>query len=355
MTSFHSQKVLVGFSGGADSTAAVLLLQKQGYHVAGFHFTVLQEKINEEVDRVHSVAKQLDIRLIHQDISDEFRNKVIHPFCNAYKSGFTPNPCVLCNPLIKFKALYQTAQEMGFDKIATGHYARIYSTEDNLHFIRQAKNIKKDQSYVLYRLEADLLAHTLFPLGEAASKEAVREMLKNYKLSNAEAKDSQDICFIKNSTYKDFLFENGITSSPGHYIDKSGQILGMHQGITNYTIGQRKGLGQTFGRPMFVIGIQEDNNTVVLGEEEDLYKDFVSFSNPFYTAYGRCASLPSAYENLEVNVKLRYTAKPARAILCQQSNPFPTLHFLEPQRAPTPGQSAVLYEDDIVLGGGLII
>lgn len=356
MPNFHNQKVLLGFSGGADSTAAVLLLQKQGYHVIGLHFTVLNNSATgNETENVYSVAKQLNIQLVNKDLSEEFKNKVIDPFCEAYRTGFTPNPCVLCNPAIKFKILYKTAKEMGCHKIATGHYARIYSAEDGTHFVRRATNMQKDQSYVLYRLDSNLLSHTIFPIGEAGSKEDIRQLLKNHKISNAEAKDSQDICFIKNGSYKDFLSQNGIISLPGNYVDKNGTVLGMHQGVSNYTIGQRKGLGQTFGKPMFVIGINAKNNTVILGEEKELYKDFVSFSDSFFSVYGECSQLPAEYENIEVYAKLRYTAKPAKAFLYQENAQYPILHFREPQKSPTPGQSAVLYKDDIVIGGGIII
>jgi tRNA-specific 2-thiouridylase len=357
MTTFRNQNILLGFSGGADSTAAALLLQQQGYNVVGFYFSVLNNTAaaNEEKNNVNAIARQLNIQILNKDMSEEFNEKVIHPFCEAYRTGSTPNPCVLCNPLIKFKALYATAEEIGFNKIATGHYARIYNNCEGTTFVRRAENIKKDQSYALYRLSSELLSHIIFPLGEIHSKEDTRQILKNHKISNAETKDSQDICFIKSSSYKDFLNQNGIISSPGDYIDKNGKILGTHQGIANYTIGQRKGLGKAFGKPMFVTGLNQNNNTVILGEEKELYKDSVTFSNLFFTAYGDCLKLPSTYENTEVYVKLRYTAQPAKALLYQQTSEYPLLKFTEPQKSPTPGQSAVLYQNDIIIGGGVII
>lgn len=356
-TSLRKKNILLGFSGGADSTAAVLLLRKQGYHVLGFHFSVLgdMDVVQQENEHVDDIARQLDIQVIHKDMSVLFHQNVIKPFCESYQSGTTPNPCVICNPYIKFKALYEAAQELGFSKIATGHYARIWKSCDGSSFLQRAENVKKDQSYVLYRLDKDLLSRTIFPLGDIESKEDIRHLLKKYGASNAEAKDSQDICFIKNSSYKEFLAQNDVVSIPGNYIDKTGRILGKHTGIANYTIGQRKGLGKAFGKPMFVTGLNARNHTVILGEESDLYKESISFSNSFFTAHGDCLKLPLVYENIEVDVKLRYAARPARALLYQKESAYPILKFQNPQKAPTPGQSAVLYVDDIVIGGGIIL
>lgn len=355
--SLRKKSVLLGFSGGADSSAAVLLLKKQEYHVVGFHFSVSSDAdiVLEEKKHVDAIAHQLDIHVLHKDMSKQFDQNVIIPFCEAYKSGQTPNPCVMCNPYIKFNALYTMAREMGFPKIATGHYARIYSDCDSNFFVRQAKNIKKDQSYMLYRLSADLLSHVIFPLGDIDSKVHIRNLLKEYKISNAETKDSQDICFIKNNSYKEFLNERGIISLPGNYEDKDGQVIGRHTGIENYTIGQRKGLGKAFGKPMFVSGINQKNNTVILGEENELYKDSVCFSDLFFTVYGSCEKLPFLYQNVTVHVKLRYTAKPVKALLTQENTQYPVLKFTTPQKSPTPGQSVVIYQNDIVIGGGIIV
>ena len=357
MGNFHRKNVLLGFSGGADSTAAVLLLRKAGYEVTGLHFNVLREDsiVSKEEDNVNSVAKQLSLPLIFKDVSVAFKNKIIKSFCEDYINGRTPNPCVMCNPLIKFNILQKTADEMGISYLSTGHYSRIYQKSNDISYIQQAINEKKDQSYMLYRLPEEIVRRIIFPLGEMKSKEATREMLREVGLINADKKDSQDICFIKGCSYKDFIKNQGISSKPGNFIDKGGNILGTHEGLVNYTIGQRKGLNKTFGKPMFVLSMCKDDNTVTLGESVDLLETDVQFTNPCYTAYGNSLYLPSEYENIEVSVKLRYSAKSAKALLTQRNAPYPVLKFEEPQRAPTSGQSAVLYIDDVLIGGGIII
>lgn len=353
----RKQSVLLGFSGGADSAAAVILLKKKGYHVVGLHLSMLYDgdTVREEKKHVDDIAQQLNIQVLHQDMSGQFEENIIDPFCQAYISGKTPNPCVLCNPNIKFNALYTAAQEMGFPQIATGHYARIHNTSDGKYFIRRAKNLIKDQSYMLYRLPTEVLAHVIFPLGGIESKDHIRSLLKDYKISNAETKDSQDICFIKNASYKDFLSQRGGFAPLGNYVDKNGHVLGQHLGISSYTIGQRKGLGKAFGKPTYVIGVDQTNNTVVLGGEKELYKKIVSLSDLYFTIYGDCKNIPPIYMDCEIQAKIRYPSKLARAFLTQENDTRPMLKFFEPQRSPTPGQSAVIYDDDIVIGGGLIV
>ncbi|NCB41722.1 MAG: tRNA 2-thiouridine(34) synthase MnmA [Clostridia bacterium] len=357
MISFHKKDVLVGFSGGVDSSATVLLLKEQGYNVLGFHFSILNDgkRDLEEKTNIDLIAKQLDIQVIHKNVAKEFESRVIVPFCEEYNKGHTPNPCILCNPTVKFQALDSTAQELGIAKIATGHYARTYTISEDSALVCRAKNIHKDQSYALYRLSTKILSHTLFPLGGFLSKEEVRQVLKERNISNAEIKESQDICFIHHSSYKEFLKNMGVNSSPGHYKNTSGEIIGTHSGIMNYTIGQRKGLSQTFGKPMFVVEIDPNTNTIILGEEQDLYKESISFFDSFFPVYPNQTKLPLQYEGMEVYAKLRYTAPPAKATISQGQNEYPVVKFEKPQKAPTPGQSAVIYKDDIVIGGGIIL
>jgi tRNA-uridine 2-sulfurtransferase len=350
------KNILVGFSGGADSTAAVLLLREQGYSVTGLHFSVLPQTgaPSKESDFVSSVASQLELPLIYKDVSRDFNNHVISSFCSDYISGRTPNPCILCNPLIKFDVLKKTADEYGIEQFATGHYARIFRDNEGHYFVRRAANERKDQSYMLYRLPHSVLSRIVFPLGDIESKEVIRDLLRNKGILNAEVKDSQDICFIKEGTYKSFLKNRGIISPPGNFIDKEKRVLGIHHGLINYTLGQRKGLETTFGKPMYVTGISKEDNTVTLGEETDLLKTDIFFEQAFYPKYGEASALPAEYEMTKVQAKLRYSAKPAQAILRTDNTLRPYLHFLEPQRAPTPGQSAVFYLGDFIIGGGMI-
>ena len=352
-----NKSVLLGFSGGADSTAAVLLLRKQGYTVTGLNFSTLPANDNsiKEKDFISAVAAQLSMPLLFKDVSSAFDNKVISAFCNDYKSGRTPNPCIMCNPLIKFSVLEKTADELGIENIATGHYARVFNSTEDFSFVRRARSEKKDQSYMLYRLSSRVLKRVIFPLGEMESKESTRKLLRSKDMMNAETKDSQDICFVKEGSYKDFLANRMIDSPFGNFIDKDNNILGIHHGLINYTIGQRKGLEKTFGKPMYVVKMNQDENTVTLGEESELYKTDVYFDHAFYTQFEDCGTVPAAYENLEVYAKLRYTAKPSKATLLQDSESRPFLRFFEPQRAPTPGQSAVFYREDVIIGGGIIL
>ncbi len=349
-----AKKVLVGFSGGADSTAAVLLLREQGWDVTGLHLRVTNE--NGPVDpSVMKVAEHLDLPLIQADVSDRFQEIVIHDFCNAYNMGETPNPCIFCNPAVKFQTLCDEADRLGIPTIATGHYARIHRNDAGVFQIRKGANHRKDQSYMLYRLSQDVLARTIFPLGEIDSKEEIRRFLEQREIPNARRQDSQDICFIQGKTYQAFLYEQGIVPKPGPFLDMKGHVVGMHHGIQNFTPGQRKGLGIAFGKPAYVVSIQSDTNAVILGCEEDLLRQRVEIGNAFFTAYGNVSKLPEPYRALKVSVKLRYTARFASATLHQNSGENIALVFDLPQRAPAPGQSAVCYLEDLVLGGGIIL
>lgn len=348
------KSVLVGFSGGADSTAAVLLLRAQGWDVTGLYFRVT-DKEERSGAAVQNVARHLSLPLIIKDVSERFDEIVVKDFCRAYAAGQTPNPCVVCNPTVKFHVLCEEADQLEISHIATGHYARIFQAPEGIYYVRKGANIAKDQSYMLYRLPQSVLMRTLFPLGETDSKEDVRIFLENHGSPNARSKDSQDICFIQDRTYQEFLKDRGVASMPGPFTDREGNVLGMHQGIQNYTPGQRKGLGIALGKPAYVIGINCEKNTVILGGEEDLYRSSVEVRDAIFTAYGATERLPEPLRKITVDVKLRYTAKSASAVLHQNSGERITVTFDQPQRAPAPGQSAVFYQKDLILGGGLIL
>ena len=267
----RKNKVLLGLSGGVDSATAALLLKEKGCEVVGYYFDV---KGKNEAGRASAedVAKQLNIPLIYEDVSTDFREIVIENFITEYLHGRTPNPCVLCNPNIKFKRLIRHADEIGAYYIATGHYCRILRDETRqLSYIHRAVNDQKDQSYMLYRLGQDVLSRLIFPLGEFRSKEKTREVARDGKLSNADKKDSQKICFIEpEDNYVSYITAVGGTSAPGNFVDREGRVLGRHKGILHYTIGQRKGLGIALGKPAFVTEIRAARNEVVLGDNEEL-------------------------------------------------------------------------------------
>lgn len=374
-----NKKVVLGLSGGVDSTTAALLLQEKGYEVIGLYFDAMGKgREDAGAVRAEMAAKQLGIKFLYRDVSDIFREKVIGNFCSEYVCGRTPNPCIVCNPDVKFKTLLAAADEEGADWIATGHYAGTYQDpESEEWFIRRAKSEAKDQSYMLYRLGEDVISRLILPLNDAEDKEAVREIARKKALKNAEDKDSQEICFIEDGdNYKAFLRRNGCDLPKGDFVDADGNILGEHQGILHYTIGQRKGLGIALGKPAFVTGIDSEKNQVVLGENQDLFKtEVVSDGNILLGIdFSRLAqqereARQAAGESGEarslgiirfddmsgITAKIRYAAKPAAASLKLLPDGKILATFEVPQRAPTPGQSIVFYQDDLVLGGGFIV
>lgn len=346
----QKNKVLLGLSGGVDSATAALLLKEKGYEVSGFYFDVMggNEKGRQEAE---NVAAQLGIPLIYEDVSADFRNIVIENFITEYLRGRTPNPCIQCNPNIKFQRLLQHADEIGAYYIATGHYCRILHDEaKDAYYIRRAASDKKDQSYMLYRLGQDVLSRLIFPLGEFFSKEETREIARDGNLVNADKKDSQEICFIDpQSNYADYITAAGYPSAPGNFVDRSGRILGRHSGILHYTIGQRKGLGIALGKPAFVTEIRSAQNEIVLGENEDLFAQAVYSSDNFFAD-----GSPAAYNGRTVLAKVRYSAPPSEATLHMEGDQIKTV-FKKPQRAMTPGQSIVFYDDQKLIGGGFIL
>lgn len=382
-TKMKNKKVVLGLSGGVDSTTAALLLQEKGYEVIGLYFDAMGKgREDAGAVRAEMAAKQLGIKFLYRDVSDIFREKVIGNFCSEYVCGRTPNPCIVCNPDVKFKTLLAAADEEGADWIATGHYAGTYQDpESEEWFIRRAKSEAKDQSYMLYRLGEDVISRLILPLNDAEDKEAVREIARKKALKNAEDKDSQEICFIEDGDdYKAFLRRNGCNLPKGDFVDADGNILGEHQGILHYTIGQRKGLGIALGKPAFVTGIDSEKNQVVLGDNQDLFKtavvsdgnillgiDFSQLAQQAREARqadcgehgedgeARSLGIIGFDDTSGITAKIRYAAKPAAASLKLLPDGKILATFEEPQRAPTPGQSIVFYQDDLVLGGGFIV
>lgn len=335
-------KILVGFSGGVDSTAAVILLKKAGYEVVGFCFDVLNNEFSEQTQ---IVADKLGIKLINKCLAKEFSENVIKPFKECYEQGLTPNPCIFCNPSVKFKSLIEAADENGCDYIATGHYAGVQRIGE-AYYIKKAANLSKDQSYMLYRLPQNVLSRLVLPLKGALSKDDVRSLVEMEGIPNAQQKDSQDICFIPDGNYFEYLLSAGAKNCLGNFLDTNGNVLGQHKGILNYTIGQRKGLGIALGKPTYVVDIK--GNDVILGSEEDLYSDTVFITGQFWTH-----NPPGNGERLYC--KLRYSAKEALCSIQHINEQITMLKFDEPQRAATPGQSAVLYYNNLVIGGGYIV
>lgn len=347
----NSKKVLVAVSGGVDSGAAVYLLQKAGYQVSAIMLRLYDKTdengniIETEVNSARQLSEDLGIEFIYADYREEFKKDVIENFVKSYIEGKTPNPCVECNRSVKFRYVFDYAEKNGFDFIATGHYARVLNDTQSFYLCK-AKDTKKDQSYVLYNLTQSQLSKLLLPLGEY-SKEEVRGFAKAAGLKNYNKADSQDICFI-NGDYYDFIKEyTGETFPEGSFIDKDGTILGTHKGIIRYTIGQRKGLGLSFDSPRFVVSKNPLNNTVTLGKSEELFHDTVLAE--------RVNILCNEFKDeIRCEAMVRYNQKPQPATAYLLEDNTLKVVFDAPQRAPSPGQSLVLYKDERLIGGGII-
>ncbi len=352
------KKVVLGLSGGVDSTAAALLLKSKGLEVIGLYFNVhKQDKRIEEKSRkkAQDIADELGIKLHTVDVSDDFEECVINNFLLEYTKGRTPNPCIICNPNIKFKTLIDVANSENAHYIATGHYAKaMYSQKQNCHVICMGENEKKDQSYMLYRLPECYIMRLILPLGEVENKDVIRNFVRNHNLSNADAKDSQEICFITDEkSYTDYLKERGVDSKEGNFVDSTGRVLGTHKGIVHYTVGQRRGLGITIGKPAFVTGINSGANEIVIGENTDLFTDTIKISNCYFQS-SNSKIFPEVFSKEVLRCKIRYKAASAFCRIREFTDDHIIIEFNQKQRAPAPGQSAVLYCDDEVIGGGFI-
>lgn len=346
-----SKKVLVGMSGGVDSSVCAALLIKNGFTVSGVTISMLDKDLSgtdeSNIKDADSVCKRLGIEHFSADLKQEFKEKVMDDFINEYINGRTPNPCIVCNKYIKFGKMLDIALEHGYDKVATGHYATV--KEKNGRFLLyKAKDVTKDQTYVLYPLTQAQLSRVEFPLGEL-SKSEVRQIAEDLGFVNANKKDSQDICFVPSGDYASFIEKAGFASSAGDYINMQGEKLGLHQGVIRYTIGQRKGLGIALGKPQFVIDKDAKTNKVVLGDEEFLFYKKVLVDHVNFIPFDKLE------QPLEVKAKLRYRHIEQPAIIYPQEDGKVLIEFLEPQRAPSPGQAAVFYDGDMVVGGGTIV
>ncbi len=340
-------RVLVAMSGGLDSTVAASLLLAEGAVAEGCTLSLLPDGDGEELLRAEAAAASLSMPHTVLDLREAFRERVILPFARAYAEGKTPNPCLLCNRHIKFGALFSHAMERGFSHLATGHYARIECVAGRYR-LKKGADAAKDQSYVLYRLEEQMLPHLLFPLGDYEKGEVRRLAEERGLHAAASAKESQDICFVKRGSYTSLIEElTGGGEVRGHFVDAEGKVLGPHRGIAHYTVGQHKGLSVSLGRVRYVTAIDPASGNVTLGDEADCYRSEVFVPDMHYIAPER----PSA--PFRASVKLRYRQTEEEATVYPEGEGARLL-FDRPQRAPAPGQSAVLYDGDYVVGGGEI-
>lgn len=342
--SIAQDKVLVAISGGVDSAVAVNILQQQGFNVFGVTIS-FSEAHNNTIELAKCAAQELGIPLEIVHCEEEFINNVVNPFCEAYSQGYTPNPCTICNPTTKFAVLKSKADEMGIKYIATGHYARV-EEKNGYWYIAKAASHNKDQSYMLYRLQQDVLSRLCLPVGEFEKSE-IREIAKEMGLSSADAPDSQEICFIPDNNYPKYVIDRGFENKKGNFINPEGDILGPHKGIIHYTVGQRKGLNIALGKPVYVKQICK-NGDIKLGWGGQEYSSRILIKD-IVTADGTMLSPGDKYD-----VKIRSRAAAVPCFIKESSGSTAVLHFESEQRAAAPGQHAVLYKDDLVIGGGII-
>ena len=346
-------------SGGVDSSATAALLLEQGYDVVGITLKLWpQDCVSRAEDKccgpqavmdARAVCHKLGIPYYLVDEAEQFQTKVIQYFADEYKAGRTPNPCVMCNQNLKFGRLIDRADQLGAQYIATGHFARLERREDGRVLLKRGRDLRKDQSYFLFSLRQDQLARALFPLGEK-TKSDTRAVARHCNLKTADKEESMEICFVPDNNYGGFLQQANLAQKHrGDIVDLQGRVLGHHDGVEFYTIGQRKGLGLSSPKPLYVIELDAQNNRVIVGDDSALERDEFTVDRcnwiPFDAPPGR----------LEVTAKIRYNHPGATATVIPQGGSRATVKLHTPQRAITPGQAAVFYQDDLVLGGGWIV
>ena len=355
------EKVVVGMSGGVDSSVAAYLLKEQGYDVIGVTMQIWEDEEQQRteenggccglsaVDDARRVADRLEIPYYVMNFKQEFQKKVVDYFVEEYLAGRTPNPCIACNRYVKWESLLKRSMEIGADYIATGHYARIAKLPNGRFAIRNSVTARKDQTYALYNLTQFQLAHTLMPIGEY-EKDQVRRIAQEAGLPVAAKPDSQDICFVPDGDYAAFLKKKAGERMPGEgdFVTRDGTVLGKHKGITHYTIGQRKGLGLSMGEPVFVSELRPKTNQVVVGEETQVFK------KELLCAHLNFMGMEDLEEPRKVWAKVRYAHKGQWCRIEKQGRDLIRAEFEEPVRAITPGQAVVFYEGEYVLGGGII-
>ena len=347
------EKVVVGMSGGVDSSVAAYLLKEQGYDVIGVTMRMWNDKEEgcggfSAVDDAKKVAESLDIPYYVMDFSEAFKKHVMDYFAKEYLHARTPNPCIVCNRYVKWEALLERSRELGADYIATGHYARIKRLENGRFAICNSATAAKDQTYALYMLTQDQLAHTIMPVG-AYEKSKIREIAEKAGIPVAHKSDSQEICFVPDNDYVSFIKRyTGVQMPKGNFVDIDGNVLGQHQGLLNYTIGQRRGLNLPMGHRVFVKALRPDTNEVVIAENEDMF-----------TSEVKCTSISfmgtaDFNDGDEFIGKIRYGHKGTLCRIYKTGDDEITARFSDPVRAATPGQALVLYKDDYVALGGTI-
>ena len=354
------KKAIIAMSGGVDSSVAAYLMKESGYESIGITMRLFtNEDIGiswsktccslKDIEDASNACSTIGIPFYVNDFTHDFQKEVVEKFIHIYQNGGTPNPCIDCNSSIKFPKLLLRAKQLCVDYIVTGHYARIeYNDLTGQYYLKKALDSSKDQTYFLYTLTQDMLAHILFPLGNLL-KSDVRKIAKSIGILNAEKVDSQDICFVPDGNYTQFIETyTGVVSQPGNFIDINGKVLGTHQGLIRYTIGQRRGLGIALNKPMYVHSKNIIDNTVVLCEDSEL------FSNSLIATNFNWINKTNFDTPLKIKAKIRYNQDEENAIATKYKDDSVLIHFENPQRAIAPGQAVVLYDDDVVVGGGTI-